>query len=246
MHKILKEIINKTKEDIKKIKQPSKLFTKALENPQNGSVAIIAEIKLASPIAKNLDKSKGVKKRAREYETAGADCISVVTEKHFFNGDPKYIAEIKRIISLPILQKDFVIDPYQVYQAKQIGADAILLIARILSEESLTSLVNLAKELGLEPVVEINSQHDLNKALKTQTEIIAVNARDLDTFAVDVDKVCQLLKKIPKKFIKLGFSGVKGKTEMEKYKNTGANGVLIGTSLMKTKNISRFLKGVRV
>lgn len=246
MHKILKEIITKTQEDIRKIKQPSKVFMNALKNPNKGSVAIIAEIKLASPTAKNLGKSKDVKNRAKEYETAGADCISVVTEKHFFNGDLKYIAEIKRIVSLPILQKDFVIDPYQVYQAKQIGADAILLIARILSDRSLITLVNLAHELGLEPVVEINSQHDLNKALKTRAEIIAVNARDLDTLTVDVDRACELLKSIPDKFIKLGFSGIHSRAEVEKYKHAGANGVLIGTSLMKAGNILKFLEGISV
>lgn len=246
MDKILKEIINKTKEDIIKIKQPSKVFIKALKNPRQGSVAIIAEIKLASPTAKNLGKSKEVKDRARKYELAGADCISVVTEKHFFNGNPKYIAEIKDVVKLPILQKDFIIDSYQVYETKQLGADAILLIARILSDKSLMTLVNLAQELGLEPVVEINSQHDLNKALKTQTEIITVNARNLDTFVMDVNKACQLLKKIPKKFIKLGFSGVEGKTEIEKYKNAGADGVLIGTSLMRSKDISEFIERIRI
>lgn len=245
MHKILQEIITQTAANLKKSKTSSKAFTSALKNSKQGSMAIIAEIKLSSPTEGNLGESKDIKNIARKYQLAGADCISIVTEKHFFHGDLKFIGEIKQTISLPILQKDFVIDPYQVYQAKNLGADAILLIAGILSEKDLITLVNLTKEIGIESVVEINSQEDLEKVLKTQTEIIAVNARDLTTFKVNVGKACRLLKIVPKKFIKLGFSGVQGKAEIEKYKNAGANGVLIGASLMKSDNVRLFMEGIR-
>lgn len=242
MHKKLKEIIDQKNKDIKRFKQSSNKFSRALKSPKLGSIAIIAEIKLASPVVKNLGQSAEVKDRARKYGSAGADCISVITEKHFFHGNLKLIKEVKQAVGLPVLCKDFVIDPYQVYQAKQLGADAVLLIAKILPEKQLLNLVNLAKEIGIEPVVEINSQDEFKKAVKTKTKIIAVNARDLDTFIINIDKACQLLKIIPNTFIKLGFSGISSKEDVLKYQKAGADGVLIGTSLMKTNNITGYLE----
>lgn len=245
MHKKLEEIITKTREDIRKRKQSSKVFTKALKNPKKGSLAIIAEIKLASPTEKFLGKADDIQKRAKQYELAEVDCISIVTERHFFHGDLKFVKAIKDVVSLPVLQKDFIIDPYQVYEAKNAYSDAILLISRILSEKDLITLVNLAKEIGLEPTVEINSRVDLKKALNTKTQIIAVNARDLDTFEVNIDRACMLLKMIPPLYIKLGFSGIHSRAEVEKYKKVGANAVLVGTELMRTRDIKKFIKELK-
>ena len=256
MHKKLEEIITTTKEDLLKRKEDKPLgnraqkvnnnrkFSQAILNPKDGRIAIIAEIKLASPAEGNLGDRDNIEGRVKQYEKAKVDAISIVTEKYFFKGDPKFVKKIKSTTSLPVLQKDFIIDPYQLYEVQTIGADAVLLNARILSAKDLINLVNLAKKLGIEPVVEINNQEDLGKVIETQTKIIAVNARDLDTFKIDVDKACNLMKKIPSKFLKLGFSGVKGKKEMEKYKNAGAGGVLIGTSLMKAKNIVEYIKSL--
>jgi len=222
------------------------LFAKAIQNPKKGSVAIIAEIKLASPSDQYLGLAQDIQSRAKAYEKAGVDCISVVTEKHFFKGDSSFVRLIKNTISLPVLQKDFIIDPYQVYEAKKAGADAVLLIALIVSQDNLISLVKTAQTIGLEVVVEINSKDDLEKAMATEPAMIAVNARNLDTFEVNVDGACELLKLIPDTIIQLGFSGVTGKAEAEKYKNAGVDGILIGTSLMRADNISEFIERVRV
>lgn len=241
MHKKLNEILNKTNKELlerKKRVRPFKVFKK-------GHLNIIAEVKLASPSEGKLGQEKEMASRVKEYEKAGAVAISVVTEKHFFKGDPKLVGEIKKISSLPVLQKDFILDESQIYQQFLDGADAILLIVRILSKEKLQELVKTTIKLGLEPVVEINSQADLVKALSTTTKIIAVNARDLDSFKVDVDKACELLKKVPNRFIKLGFSGVMGKTEVNKYQKAEADGILIGTSLMKSGNINKFLEDLK-
>lgn len=246
MHKKLREIIQETKQSLLERKKESKKFYQAMLKQRYGKVAIIAEIKLASPSEGHLGDGRDIVKRVKEYENAGVDAISIVTEKRFFKGDPSMMGIIKRVTSLPVLQKDFVIDEYQIYEAKSLQADAILLIARILSEKDLISLVDLSGNLGIEPVVEINSSNDLKKALNTNTKIVAVNARDLDNFKVDVDRACQLLKQIPDQFIKLGFSGIRQKKDVEKYKKAGAKGVLIGTSLMKSNNIARFLQGVRL
>lgn len=221
-------------------------FIQALTNPKKGPLAIIAEIKLASPTHKHLGNEDEIINRAKQYEQAGADAISVITEKNIFKGDPSFIAEIKQAVSLPILQKDFIFDSHQVYESKRVGADALLLIAKILSKKDLISLVNLVKKIGLEPVVEVNNEDDLKKAIVTQTDIIAVNARNLDTFEVNVNKACELLKKVPAKFIKLGFSGVKGKREVKKYQAAKVNGILIGTSLMKAPNILQFMERIRI
>ncbi len=246
MHKKLQEILTKKREALKKRKKSSKAFIRALKNPKKGSIAIIAEIKLASPTEKFLGKPDDIQRRAREYELAKVDCISIVTEKHFFAGDPKYVKEIKDVVSLPVLQKDFILDPDQVYEAKNGYADAVLLIAKILSKEGLIKLVNLAIEIGIEPVVEINSEDDLKKAQASKTRIIAVNARDLDTFEISIHKACELLRIVPTSYIKLGFSGISQKSDVEKYKRNGAKAVLIGTSLMKTENIKEFIDRIRV
>lgn len=245
MHKKLAEIIKKTKEDLMERKQADRPFANSLTNPKEGTIAIIAEIKLASPNEDDLGNEEDAVDRVKQYEEAGANAISVVTEKHFFKGSPLLIKKIKNATSLPVLQKDFIVDPYQIYESKIAGADAVLLIAKILSKEELIGLVNLVKKLNMEPVVEIDNTDDLKKTLKTNTDIIAVNARDLDTFEVNVDRACELLKKTPDRFIKLGFSGIHSRVEVEKYKQAGAKTVLVGTELMKTNNISRLIKELK-
>lgn len=260
MHTKLEEILNRTKGDLvgrkkqasievlkKSVgKMSTKSFIKAIKNPKNGSIAIIGEIKLASPSENNLGTSEDIQTRVRKYEQAGVDAISVVTEKHFFKGDAEFVGQIKSMVSLPVLQKDFILDPYQLYEAKIAGADAVLLIARLVNVDKLKIFSKLAQELGMESVVEVNSREDLIKAVKTSTKIIAVNARDLDIFEVNIDKACALLREIPSYYIRLGFSGVSGRIDAKKYKNAGANGILIGTSLMKTRNISQFLGRIKV
>lgn len=226
--------------------QNDSLFYQAILKPKYGSIAIIAEVKFASPTEKNLGSHEELLSRVKEYEKAGADAISTVTERHFFHGDPQFVRKIKQATDLPVLQKDFIMDEYQIYEIAKAGADAILLIAKLLTESELVEFVRLSQSLGLEPVVEINDELDLKKALKTNTKIIAVNARDLTSFIVDVDRACKLIQKIPGRFIKLGFSGVTTRLEVEKYKKAGAHGVLIGTSLMKAQKIADFLEGVRV
>lgn len=240
MHNILIKIIEQTKKDLtaRKTKSPVVGMFKS-----HKGTAIIAEIKLASPTTPDLGSVNDVTPRAREYQRGGAAMISVVTEKHFFKGDPAFIRQIKRAgVTLPVLQKDFVIDALQIVEAKQSGADAILLIAKILRRKQLKQFVGLAKTLGIEPVVEINDEVDLDNALAANPAIIAVNARDLETFEVNVDRACELLNKIPNEYIKLGFSGISSRKEVEKYEKAGAKGVLVGTSLMKSEDREAFLK----
>lgn len=243
MNNILKNILENTRKDLIIKKTPGN-FSGNLLNPKNGKIAIIAEIKLASPTEKNLGNEKDILGRACEYEKSGADAVSFITEKSIFKGDIKYISKMKSKVNLPVLQKDFILDPIQIYEAKLAGADALLLIAKILSQKRLIEFVKICQETGLEPVVEINDRKDLERAFKTETKIIAVNARNLDTLEVDVDKACRLLETLPEKYIKLGFSGISSKIEVDKYIKAGCNGILIGTNLMKSPNAGEFLKGL--
>lgn len=266
MHTILNDIIEKKKLDlIEEKKKISLLSLRALakqslliENslrlprsrvvarrPRNDGISIIGEIKLASPTEKFLGKKEDIITRAIAYQDAGVDAISFITEKHYFNSDVSFIPKIKEKVSLPILQKDFVIDAYQIYQAKKIGSDALLLIARLLDSETLKNFVLLCQKLEIEPVVEINTEEDLEKAIATTTKIIAVNARNLETFNVDVAGACDLLKKIPDRFLKLAFSGVKTSSEVKKYIDAGSQGVLVGTELMKAENIDLFIDDLK-
>lgn len=206
---------------------------------------IIAEIKLASPSAGKLADVGQVMEIAEDYRDGKADAISVITEKYFFDGDIKFINKVKQKTGLPVLQKDFVVDPFQVYEARIAGADALLLIAKIVSADELNEFVNLCMEVGVEPVVEINDEDDLEKTLQTKTRIIAVNARDLDTFKVDVKKASALIRKIPDYYLKLGFSGVNSLEEVNLYRDAGARGVLIGTKLMRVEKKKEFLEELR-
>lgn len=242
MHNILLDIVEKKKQDLVKSKKNFGKFKDAVSFP----VSIIAEIKLASPTHPHLGSQEEILERAVLYEKAGANAISFITERHYFKGDISFIPRIKERVGLPVLQKDFVIDAYQIYEAKRAGSDALLLIAKLLEKEKLREFVAVCQGIGIESVVEVNDEEDLEKSVATNTEIIAVNARNLEDFTVDVNKACELLKKISGAFITLGFSGIHSKEEVEKYKHAGVRGVLVGTELMKAKNIGEFIKSLKL
>ena len=248
MHNILLEIINKTKQDLLIRKKQNPLndnkFYQSFLKPKFG-IGIIAEVKFASPTNPKLGSPADLTKIVKSYQQAEADAISVITEKHFFNGRLEFVTQIKKITSLPILQKDFVIDRYQIFESKSLGADAILLIAKILDQKILNNFVKLALDLRIEPVVEVNDELDLKKATSTKTKVIAVNARNFNTLEINVDQACELLKKVPDNFVKLGFSGIHSKYEVNKYKQSGAKAVLVGTSLMKSNNIFKLIKELK-
>lgn len=265
MNSFLEQILNNKREELEEKKQGQSIrflmekikrrkgerrdFVKALLSPRLGDIAIIAEIKLASPTAGILGDSNKIKNRALSYEKARIDAISVVTDKKFFGGELGFIKKIRMISSLPILCKDFIIDPYQIYEVGLTPSDALLLIAKILSGRALSLFVDLCFKLELEPVVEIGSERELENALKTNTKIIAVNSRNFTNFTVDIQKACKLMKLIPKNRITLGFSGIKSREEVIAYKNAEAKGVVVGTSLMKTDErgteaVIKHLKGL--
>ena len=207
--------------------------------------SFICEIKKASP-------SKGVIVEkfpyidiAQEYETAGASAISVLTEPNFFKGNDKYLKDISSIVNIPVLRKDFIIDEYQIYQAKLIGADAILLICAILDETTLKNFLHLAKSLKLSCLVETHNEEEIKKALNIGADIIGINNRDLKTFTVDINTSLKLRKLIPSNKILISESGIKTAEDIRILKDSGFNGALIGESMMLSDNKIEFLSKLR-
>lgn len=205
------------------------------------SVKIIAEIKRASP-------SKGIIKKdiipadiARKYEGGGADAISVLTEKKYFLGNDEFIAEVKNAVRLPVLRKDFIVDEYQLYQSKLIGADAVLLIAGILGKD-LARFYGLARSLGLDCLVEVHSPIEMDVALEAGSDIIGINNRDLRNFTVNLENTEKLIKMIPRGLVKVSESGIRTPDDVKYLKTIGVDAILIGETLMRSGDIVATLK----
>jgi indole-3-glycerol phosphate synthase len=214
-------------------------FEKALSKT---GLNFICEVKKASPSKGIISKDFKYREIALDYEQAGAAAISVLTEPDFFLGKNEYLTEIKKEVSIPVLRKDFIIDEYQIYEAKIIGADAILLICAILDFEVLKKFISIAQNLGLSCLVEIHNEKEAETALKAGAKIIGVNNRDLTTFQVDVNNSVRLRNLIPKDKIFVSESGIKTKEDIALLRENKVNAVLIGEELMRNANVKEKLK----
>ena len=211
-------------------------FSKAIS--RKNRLSLIAEIKKASPSAGLIRPNFDHVLIAKEYEESGlVDAISVLTEKKYFQGDIKFIKDIKKVTSVPILRKDFIFDEFQIYEAYLAGADALLLIAAVLEQSELNNLLGLTDKLGMDALVEVHSEKEIETVLKAGTRIIGINARDLKTFRVDSSLFRRLSKYIPREVIKVAESGLEQRKDLEKAHKAGANAVLVGTSILEAKNI---------
>ncbi|MFH1623523.1 MAG: indole-3-glycerol phosphate synthase TrpC [Pseudomonadota bacterium] len=205
------------------------------------SIKIIAEVKKASPSKGIIREDFDPVEIGKIYETNGATAISVLTEEHFFHGSLDHLKRIREVAAIPLLCKDFIIDEYQVYQARVFGADAFLLIAAILGDNELHDLLKAGRELGMEAVVEVHDRQELSRVLKTEAEIIGLNNRDLKTFKTDITTTTRLAKEIPRDRIVISESGIGSRAEILKLKKNGIDAFLIGESLMREKNIAKKL-----
>jgi indole-3-glycerol phosphate synthase len=212
-------------------------FISALKNPRRGDIALIAEVKKASPSAGVICKLFDPVKIAKEYELAGASCLSVLTDEKFFQGSLDYLRQIRAAVKIPLLRKDFIIDERQILEAIEWGADAILLIVAILTDGQLTKLHSLATEAGLAVLVEVHDETELERALKISPALIGVNNRDLKTFKVDLATTEKLALKVGAKKILVAESGIHSRTDVERLKKCGASAILVGESLIKNGNI---------
>jgi len=204
--------------------------------------SVIAECKKASPSAGLLRADFDAAALASRYQAAGASAISVVTEVDFFQGRLEWLEEVRRVVDLPVLRKDFVIDERQLREAAAAGADAVLLIQRILSPDRLAELVGAARELGLETLVEIFADEDPAPTVASGTDIIGVNARDLATFVTRLDVVEQLATRLPSDRIRVAESGIKGPEDVRRLRSAGYDAFLIGEHLVRADDPERALR----
>ncbi len=209
-------------------------FADALEAKlQTGSAAVIAEIKKASPSRGLLRADFQPAQIAAAYARAGAACLSVLTDIDFFQGNDAYLVEAREACTLPVIRKDFIVDPYQVYEARLMGADCILLIVACLSDTQLGALSRLASELGMDVLVEVHDAAELARALAVPGRLIGINNRNLRTFDVSLDTTLGLLEHIPKERILVTESGIHTTDDVARMRRHGVNAFLVGESFMR-------------
>lgn len=217
-------------------------FMAALSRP---GLSFICEVKRASPSKGLISPDFPYLKIAADYEAAGADAVSVLTEPEFFLGRDSYLEEIKEASQLPVLRKDFVVDAYQIYQAKALGASALLLIAAILEEGQMREYIALASELGLDVLAEAHSEAEAAAADRAGARIIGVNNRDLRTFQVDFSNALRLRGLVSPKALFVAESGIRGPEDARLLSKAGADAVLVGEALMRAKDRRGLLRAMR-
>ena len=203
------------------------------ENISNKDEAIIAEIKKASPSAGVISEDFDPIKKAIEYEAFGASALSILTEEDFFMGSVSYLKDVKKITNLPILRKDFMIDEYQIYESKLIGADCILLIASILSDQQIEDLINVTQQLELDYLIEVHDENELRRVEHFEDALIGINNRNLKTFEVDLDNSVRLRNVFKQKNVFIAESGIKSREDISYLKLNNIKVFLIGESLMR-------------
>lgn len=214
-------------------------FVAALRNPRFGNIGLIAEVKKASPSAGVICKDFDPVRIAKAYEAAGASCLSVLTDEQFFQGSLDYLRQIRAAVKVPLLRKDFIIDERQILEAIEWGADAILLIVAILTDEQLQKFHSLAVEAGLAVLVEVHDEVELARARKFSPALIGVNNRDLKSFAVDLattERLAGTLFSSPsvrQSVVLVAESGIHTRADVDRLKKSGAGAILVGESLVK-------------
>ena len=208
-------------------------------------IAFICEVKKASPSKGIISHDFPYMKIARDYMAGGAAAISVLTEPEFFLGSDEYLRDISSLLAIPTLRKDFVIDLYQIYEAKVLGASAILLIAEVLDEKSIREYINIAHSLGLSALVESHSLQQMEKSMAAGARVIGVNNRNLDTFEVDINTSVNLRKKAPMDLIFVSESGISTPEDIAKLRENNVNAVLIGETLMRSSDRIKTLEELR-
>lgn len=247
---LLNEIIEHKKEEIRLRKKQFSLafleeeislrehyssFEAALNKDKR--IKLIAEIKKASPAKGVLKQKYNPLDIAKSYEEYGADCLSVLTDAKYFQGDIDHLQQIRSFVSLPILRKDFIIEEYQIKESAACGADAILIIASILSKDKIDQFLKICESLRMTGLVEVHTEEDVQKVLKTRARIIGINNRNLDTLEVNLDVTEKLIKLIPDDRIVVSESGIRSTTEVEWLEAIGTDAILVGASLLTSKNL---------
>ena len=222
--------LEEIKSQLKNLELPRGVFK---ENLINKDQAIIAEIKKASPSAGIISENFNPVEKAKEYEAFGASALSILTEEDFFQGSNQFLMDVKAITKLPIIRKDFMVDEYQIYEAKLMGADCILLIASVLSDNEITQFTDLAETLELDYLIEVHDEDELRRVEHFENAMIGVNNRNLKTFEVDLNNSINLKKLFNGDNLFIAESGIKNQDDIDELKNHDIHAFLIGESLMK-------------
>lgn len=217
-------------------------FQKALTEP---GMSFICEVKKASPSKGVIAAEFPYLEIARQYDAAGASAISILTEPYYFQGSNAYLQQIRHITELPLLRKDFTVDAYMLYEAKVIGADAVLLICALLEKEALEQYLQLCRQLGLEALVEAHDEKEMAMALEAGAEIIGVNNRNLKDFTVDIGNSMRLRQMVPENIAFVAESGMKTRADIAQLEEAHVNGVLIGETLMRSENKKQMLQQLK-
>lgn len=212
-------------------------FVAALRNRHRDNVGLIAEVKKASPSKGLIRPDFDPAAIASAYERAGADCLSVLTDRDYFQGGNEVLGRVRDTVGLPILRKDFIIDELQVYEARAIGADAVLLIAAILPQDRLAALLAEARGLGMDVLVEVHDAEELERVLALDADLIGVNNRNLRTFVTDLAVTDRLLGRIPAGVCKVSESGLSAPDDIRRVTTSGADAVLIGEHFMRQRDV---------
>lgn len=215
------------------------------EKLRQQGVSFICEIKKASPSKGIIAEQFPYLEIAREYEEAGADCMSVLTEPDYFMGSTEYLKEIRQTVKTPLLRKDFTIDEYMIYEAKVCGADAVLLICSLLSEDTIRKWIGLCDSLGLSTLVEAHDAEEVGAAVRAGARMIGVNNRDLKTFEVDIHNCLRLREHIPEEILFVAESGIRTRADIEELEKGKINGVLIGETFMRSADKKATLQELR-
>ena len=218
------------KERVSGLPSPRNLLESILKN---GPMALIAEIKQASPSAGLIREQADIRRIACAYQAAGACAVSVLTEAHFFRGELSHLRQVKDVVSVPVLQKDFIIDPFQIYEGRVTGADAVLLIAAMLAPVQLREFAELARGLGLVPLVEVHDEEDLKKISGLDLPLIGINNRNLKTLGVDLETTFRLFGRIRPGSVVISESGIKSREDVKRLQQAGVKAILVGEVLMR-------------
>jgi len=225
-------------------KEKPRAFLKKLSLSSKNGFGLIAEIKKASPSKGIIRKDFFPDQIALDYQNSGATCISVLTDKHFFMGHNSYLTSVKLATDLPVLRKDFIIDPIQIYESRIIGADCILLITACLNDNELQDYYKIAKSLEMDVLIEIHNEEELNRALKLKPSMIGINNRNLKTMEVSLTTSINLIKNIPDEILVVSESGFKTHSDLKSMEDNGINCFLIGETFMNKKDIQKSVENI--
>jgi len=216
---------------------PTRDFLAALT--QSGSIRLIAEVKKASPSRGIIRADFHPVRIARTYQQHGAACISVLTDEPYFQGSLQHLRQVRAAVDLPLLRKDFILDTYQLLEAREAGADAVLLIAECLDDETLRTLYDTAVAMGMTPLVELYEPNNLRRVVDLGARLIGINNRDLRTFQTDLEHTIRLRREIPEDRVVVGESGIRTRHDVERLQAAGVDAILVGESLMAKPDIGR-------